>query len=81
MKAYGYKKGGEKVLDLREVTILCSLREIDSLIQFLEKTKQEFNTVDKSTYDGICHNHYRDYNKEWTKKSSDLIIYTDFSKE
>ena len=81
MRLFGYEKDGEDCLELKEATILCSIDEIDSLIQFLEQTRMEFNTVDKNAYDGVCHNHYRDYIDKWSDQCSDIIIYTDFSKE
>lgn len=66
-------------VDLKECSVVCSLSELDSIIEFLNFVKE---THDKNEY---CHSHYRD----WCRISgidlpesirSDLIVITNIDK-
>ena len=74
MIIYGYEKNSEDLLKLEEASILCNLTELEKIISFLQDVKREHEKV-KSKIE-ISHSHYRDWDKEWDKSSSDLIIAT-----
>lgn len=77
MKIFGYECNNDEVLELTEGTIECTIEELDKIIIFMQTTKEEFSKVDN--YEGVCHSHYRDWDKEWCNSSSDLIILTKFA--
>lgn len=75
MKIFGYEKDSESLLSLEEMSILCTIQEIDMLIEFLKYSKQELKSVEESGGTGHCH--FRDYSKEWEKGNPDFIIVTE----
>ncbi len=77
MEAFGYDKNDkefESILKLSQVTLSCKKEDLDKIIEFLNKVKNE--SKNKKIYNGD-HWHYRDYNKSWTEEESDLIILVD----
>ncbi|MCX4364352.1 MAG: hypothetical protein OSJ70_01075 [Bacilli bacterium] len=81
MKAYGYDKNDEeydKIIELSQVTLSCNKFDIDKIINFLIEVKKEMGN--KKVEDEY-HWHYRDYNDSWNESESDLIIFTDESRE
>jgi len=76
MKVYGYEKSNEDFVELREASIECTMDELDRIIKFLQNTKEQHNKAKGKTE--ICHSHYRDWDKEWSKEQSDIIIFTTF---
>lgn len=74
MIIYGYEKDSEDLLKLEEASILCSVTELEKIICFLIEVKKEHEKIASNIE--ICHSHYRDWDKEWDKSSSDLIIAT-----
>lgn len=81
MRAYGYrynkvKECNEPLLRLKEIGLSCNKDEIDKIIEFL---KSVCNDIEKKNAEDGAHWHYRDYNKLWTEKQPDLIIYLDES--
>ncbi len=73
MKIYGYQRNHDELLDMQEVSFQCSLEEIEKIIQFLNKVRDEHGKVKDRTK--ICHSHLRDYDADW-EKDTDLIIVT-----
>jgi hypothetical protein len=74
MKAFGYKKGSENLLELEEVSIQADIKELDKLIKFLQETKEKHSEVVKEV--DKCHSHLRDWDSEWNVGTTDLIIVT-----
>ncbi len=77
MEAFGYDKNDEefeKILKLSQVTLSCKKEDLDKIIEFLNKVKNESKN---KKIDNVDHWHYRDYNKSWTEEESDLIILVD----
>jgi len=79
MKIYGYEIDNEKFVKLREVSIESSVDKLDKLIEFLEYVKEQHSKARGMT--DICHSHYRDWDKQWTKEDSDLIIISTFDEK
>ncbi len=73
MEAFGYDKNDEefeKILKLSQVTLNCKKEDLNKIIDFLNKVKNE-------NIDVGDHFHYRDYIDSWTEKETDLIIFVD----
>lgn len=73
MLAYGYPRDSEAELPIKlsETTLLCTKEELDSVICFLksiQKTCQEYDSV------AGLHMHFRDFDRRWESKQSDIII-------
>ena len=77
MKIYGYKKNCEKEYELSESSLLCSLEEINKLIEFLKYAKEYFS--DEKYMEEPGHIHYKDWDENWKNNSSDFIIVYDVS--
>jgi predicted alpha/beta hydrolase len=77
MKGYGYPIDDEEMeapIPLKEITLVCSVDEIERIIGFLshvKKTHKEIMGISDYT-----HSHYRDWDKTWSKKEVDFIIST-----
>lgn len=75
MKAFGYRKDDEDgpLLHLKEVTLQCAARDLETIIEFLGHVK---DLMDKHGED-FGHEHLRDFckkqNEEWS--GTDLIIH------
>lgn len=72
MEIFGYDRndsGYKKLIKLSQASICCNKKELEEIIGFLNEVRDNFDE------DG--HWHYRDYNKDWTEKESDLIICLD----
>ncbi len=72
MEIFGYDRNDskyQKLIKLSQASICCNKKDLDSIIAFLNKVRDNFDE------DG--HWHYRDHNEEWTDKESDLIICLD----
>ncbi|MDR0919387.1 MAG: hypothetical protein LBM93_09115 [Oscillospiraceae bacterium] len=64
----------ETPYSLKEVTLTCTIEEIDKLIEFLSYVKEKHKkSMEVSTY---THSHYRDWDKNWTTDHTDFIIST-----
>ncbi len=77
MEAFGYDKNDkefEKILKLSQVTLSCKKEDLDKIIEFLNKVKNESKN---KKIDNGGHWHYRDNHKSWTEEESDLIIFVD----
>ena len=55
MKIYGYKKESDDFIELKEVSIECSIDTLDKVIDFLKQTRKLHNSVKDKTE--ICHSH------------------------
>lgn len=77
MKAYGYSNE-DKFVELTEVSLECSLDELNKITEFLIYANELHNS-DKCK-DKYCHSHYRDWVGKFNEKSSDLIIITNIDK-
>ena len=74
MKAFGYQKDSEELLELCDVSIYASIGEIEKIIQFLQEIKIQHSEVVNGT--DICHTHFRDWDIEWDESSPDIIVAT-----
>lgn len=79
MKIFGYQKDSEDLLKLEEVSIQCSIGELENIISFLDKVKREHGTVEGRT--DMCHSHFRDWNPTRKKGEPDIIIVTQFKEQ
>ncbi len=77
MKAYGYSKNNKsKLIELSECTLVCTLDELEKLIIFIHKYKNELkNGLERELWANehniIVHRHY-DFSPE--KGAVDLIL-------
>ena len=78
MTFFGYEKGGEKLLKMEEVSLECTCEELEKLIEFLNKVKEEHTAVKNKT--NICHSHFKDWKSKWNKEDTDFIVVTRFDK-
>jgi len=87
MKLYGEKKRGNKSFEIQDLTIACNIDELDKLIYYLSYARvilagakyHDHDDVIKAGEDKlICHRHYRDWDKNWKEKDSDIIVVTSF---
>ncbi len=76
MKFYGYKKDGDELLELEEVTLQCSVNELEDIIGFLIETKKKHSSVMDKT--DICHSHFKDWSESYNKSNPDFIIVSKF---
>lgn len=68
MNIYGYTKQSDELLKLSEISLKCSVNELDDIIDFLKYVKEE-----KIKYkDEFGHEHFKD----WIKKSDivDIVV-------
>ena len=77
MKAYGYEKGSdrEESTELYEVSLLLSIKEIDSLVNFLKYVKERHSSV--SSVPGLYHTHFKDWIKD-SRVETDFVVVTKF---
>ena len=68
MEIVGYDKEYEFTDKLKEATITCTYDELKKIASFINTVLKECENSKK------CCLHFRDYEKEWNKLSSDLII-------
>jgi hypothetical protein len=76
MRAFGYTKGeneSEEPIELREVSMLCSIDDLRRLQAFLEKVITE-RSADNSLDKGPWHDHFRDRDERWTDDEADFMI-------
>jgi len=74
MKAFGYQKDSEELIELQEVSFQTDIEGLDKLIKFLQKVKeQHIKVIGKSE---ICHTHFRDWDVDWKADSTDIIVVT-----
>ena len=78
MQIYGYQKEVDTLLNLEEVSLQCTLEELDDIIAFLTKSREEHAKVIEET--SMCHSHFRDWNSAWKQGDSDLIVVTTYRK-
>ena len=72
MEIFGYDKNDtnyKKLIKLSQASICCNKKDLEEIISFLTNVRDN--------YDNDGHWHYRDHNKSWTEKESDLIICLD----
>jgi hypothetical protein len=72
MKAFGYQNEGEELVELREVSFLCDIEEIEKIMKFLQEVKAQHSAVINKT--DLCHSHFRDWDVSWKEGSVDIII-------
>ena len=53
MEIYGYQKSGDDLLELKEMSLLCTIEELGKVIDFLEEVKKTHTMVRDKT--DICH--------------------------
>lgn len=74
VKIYGYEKDSDELLVLKEISLLCSIEELDKLICFLQTAKSEHNKVKNES--PMCHSHFKDYDMTEESGQPDVIIVT-----
>lgn len=76
MNLYGYTRKSTKAIpiELKEVTLLLSISEIDEMISFMQQVK-ELHTNAEATSSEIVHTHFSDIIKKPTN-GVDIIITT-----
>lgn len=74
MQIYGYQKDVDTLINLEEVSLQCTLEELDDIISFLTKTREEHAKVIEKT--SMCHSHFRDWKSAWKQGNPDLIVVT-----
>lgn len=72
MKAVGYTLKGRFIPFLKELSICCSVDELNDIVDFLLEVQKHHAQYPND----LCHSHYRDFNPKWTEDSSDIIIMT-----
>lgn len=78
MKAYGYQKNNDNLLELEEVSFECDIEEIDEIINFFQYVKEEHSKVRLEK--GFCYSHLRDWKASRSNESTDIIVVTNFNK-
>ncbi len=76
MRLFGYQKDNDELLRLEEISLQCSIEELQKIIDFLNKTRTEHAAVESKT--DICHSHFRDWDPEWKKSDPDIVVVTKF---
>ena len=74
MRTFGYQKDRDELIELREVSIISTIAELENIIQFLQETKElhsKFLLENES-----CHSHYRDWDTAWKNDFGDIIVVT-----
>ena len=79
MQIYGYQKDEDTLIDLEEVSLQCTLEELDDIIAFLTKSREDHKAVAKKT--SMCHSHLKDWNLAWRQGNPDIIVVTTNDKE
>ena len=74
MQIYGYQKDADTLINLEEVSLHCTLEELDDIIGFLSKSRKEHAEGAEKT--GMCHSHLRDWKQGWKQGEPDLIVIT-----
>lgn len=74
MKVFGYQKDSENLIELQEVSIQSDITELDKIIKFLQKVKEQHSKVTDG--EELCHSHFRDWDVEWKLGSTDIIVVT-----
>lgn len=74
MKFFGYKKGNDVLLQLVEVSLECTMSEMQDIIDFLNNAKKEHELIKGKT--DMCHSHLRDFSSKWKKGAPDFIVVT-----
>ena len=74
MQIFSYQKNGEILMNLEEVTLQCSQKELEKIIRFLSETLQAHASVEDKTK--MCHSHLRDWDTDWKTDELDLIVVT-----
>lgn len=77
MKFIGNKsRYSKKDINLKEITINCSVKELDKIIEFLKFCKKNHGGVDDEF--NVCHTHLQDWDKSWKIGMTDIVIYSIF---
>lgn len=75
MKIYGYQKDDDTLLRLEEMSLQCTTKELEKIIEFLKDIKTEHEKISSSV--SMCHSHWRDWDSTWVEGEPDIIIVTD----
>ncbi|MBD5526815.1 MAG: hypothetical protein HDR02_00170 [Lachnospiraceae bacterium] len=74
MKVYGYQENQEVLLSLEEISLQCTIEELEKVINFLINTKEEHSAVYEKA--DMCHSHLKDWDATWKKGQPDIVIVT-----
>lgn len=76
MRVFGYQCDSEDLIELQEVSFQGDIRELDKVIDFFQQVKEKHSKIsDKAE---ACHSHFRDWNTEWNKEATDIVVVTTF---
>lgn len=77
MEVYGYEKGSDKEEPIRlsEVSLLLTLEEIDSMIEFFKYVRDSHGKL--STVSGLYHSHLKDWSGN-ANLEPDIIVLSKF---
>ena len=80
MEITGYEEDSDwiKIKVLKKTEINCSLYELEKILAFFRETINEYKDFEYVKEMGVWSDHYRDWDKTWTKESSDILITMDF---
>lgn len=83
MQLAGCERVTLRYVDLKDLTIVCTLDELGMLASFFQNTYKDAlqASQDMSEQDTLHHTHYQDFCAEWVPAESDLIIATIFEKK
>lgn len=83
MQLAGCERVTLRYVDLKDLTIVCTLDELGMLANFFQNTYEDALQVsqDASERDTLHHTHYQDFCAEWVPAESDLVITTIFEKK
>lgn len=76
MKIFGYQKDNDTLLGLEEVSLQCTIEELEKVIKFLMEAWEQHTKVYGKTDN--CHSHFRDWDDGWKNGDPDLIVVTKF---
>ena len=74
MKAFGYQKDSDELIELEEVSFQSDIEGLDKLIKFLQEVKEQHMKVIGESE--LCHSHFRDWDDDWKSDSTDIIVVT-----
>jgi len=69
----------KKDINLKEIRINCSVKELDKIIDFLSYCKEHHSGLNSEF--PVCHSHLQDWDKSWRIGMPDIVIYTIYGDE
>lgn len=79
MRVFGYQCDSEDLIELQEVSFQGDIRELDKVIKFFQQVKEQHSKISGRVES--CHSHFRDWDTEWNKGTTDIVVVTTFDSE